>query len=60
MVFVLLCFVLAFWPQNMRDLSSPARDRACASALKGEVLTTEPPGRSLLDFSVLSIILKSR
>ena len=53
-------FFLAFWPQNMCDLSSPARDRTCASALKGEVLTTKPPGKSLLDVSVLSIFLKSR
>ena len=30
------------------------------SALKGEVWTPETPGKSLLDFSVLSIFLKSR
>ena len=58
--FMVFCFFLAFWPQNMWDLSSPARGRTCASALKGEVLITKPPGKSLLDFSVLSIFLKSR
>ena len=40
---LLLFYVLVFWPPDMQDLSFPVRN----SALEGEVLTTEPPGKAL-------------
>ena len=47
---LLLFDVLAFWPHGMWDLSSPTRNQLSPFALKGEVLTTVPPGRSLCSF----------
>ena len=45
----LLLYVLIFWPQVVQDLGSPTKDQTPApSALEGEVLTTRPPGKSLL------------
>ena len=41
---LLLFDVLAFWPHGMWDLSSPTRNQLSPFALKGEVLTTVPPG----------------
>ena len=38
---------LFFWLQGTWDLSSPTRDRTLTLALKGKVLTTVPPGKSL-------------
>ena len=47
-VTILLQFhVLVFWPQSMRNLRSPNRDRTCLAALEGDVLATGPPGKSL-------------
>ena len=34
-----------FWPRGMWDLSSPTRDWTCTPAVKGEILTTGPPGK---------------
>ena len=36
-----------FWPQSLWDLSFLTRDWICAPALKGEFLSTGPPGKPL-------------
>ena len=52
---LLLFYVLSFWPPGMQNLSSPIRN----SALEGEVLTTEPPGKALqASFKILLNFLK--
>ena len=43
----LLFYVFVFWLQVMWYLNSLTRDQPCTSALKGKVLTTGPPGKSL-------------
>ena len=48
-VTILLLFcVLVFWLGGMWDLSSPTRDQTIPPALEGEILTTGPPGKSLV------------
>ena len=47
----LLFYVFVFWLQGMWDLNSLTRDQPRTSALKGKVLTTGPPGKSLDIFS---------
>ena len=43
---LLLIYILVFWPRAMWDLSYPIRDWSCTPASGGDVLTTEPPGKS--------------
>ena len=45
--FTELFYVLAFWPQDKWNLSSPTLEPK-PPALEGKVLTTGPPGKSML------------
>ena len=44
---LLLFYVLVFWPQGMWDPSFQTRDQPAPPALKGKVLTTGLPEKSL-------------
>ena len=45
-IILLLFYVSAFWPQGLWYVSSPIWTEPIPSALKGEVFTTGPPGKS--------------
>ena len=45
-IILLLFYVLALWPQGLWYVSSPIWTEPIPSALKGEVFTTGPPGKS--------------
>ena len=47
-VMLLLFYILAFWLQDMWNLSSLTKDRTCTPASEGKVLTTWSARRSPL------------
>lgn len=47
------CLMSRFWPRKSLGIpNSPARDGTCTPCIRGEVLNTGPPGRSLHSFSL--------
>ena len=49
---LLLFYVLAFWPPVMWNQSQLPGTEPASPALEGEVLTTRPPGKSLIHFNL--------
>ena len=49
-------FCSVFCPQSMRDLSAPDQGSNLTLALECEVLTTGPPGKSVLHCLLASVV----